>query len=137
MINWCEDFKKLSVHDRQKEVDKKNLCSNCLKSGHELEECTSTTCKRCDERHNTLLHPGTKPPHKTLSMYCVHRPESQVILSTAQILVKDGTGSFVVCRALLDPGSQSNLIIAKLARKLGLSPSSETRPISGINTTTT
>ncbi|XP_058465271.1 uncharacterized protein LOC131438898 [Malaya genurostris] len=57
----------------------------------------------------------------------------QVILSTAQVLVHGRGDSLVKCRALLDSGSDSNIISEKLAAKLNLRMTSVDFPISGLN----
>ncbi|TGZ49095.1 Uncharacterized protein DBV15_11835 [Temnothorax longispinosus] len=66
-----------------------------------------------------------------------NKSASRVILSTAKVYVQGNDGSRQSCRALLDPGSQSNLITEKLARKLKLQYRSEDRAISGISQTKT
>lgn len=157
-MNWCEEFKRLSIGERRKEVMNKKLCLNCLNPGHQAEACRSSTCKKCNERHNTLLHPDNKPsteskdePAKSiiafvadsekadsiLSIHCAQNTQAQVILSTAQVLINDVEGNPIACRALLDPGSQLHFVTAKLTRKLKLPYNNETRPISGINQTKT
>ncbi|CAG7726311.1 unnamed protein product, partial [Allacma fusca] len=46
--------------------------------------------------------------------------QSQVLLATAVVEVKDNHGSLQTCRVLLDTGSQASLITASGANKLGL-----------------
>ena len=58
-----------------------------------------------------------------------------VLLETAHFKVKDCKGNFQTCRALLDCGSQSNLITDSLVR-LGLEQTRNQVPITGINNTT-
>lgn len=52
----CEAFLKLTQPSKLKEVKRLQHCINCLKSGHKGKDCTSTHCKHCAKRHNTLLH---------------------------------------------------------------------------------
>ena len=53
----CPHFKSLSVSDRTKLGKSKQLCFNCLQSGHGVGACTSRyTCKECMMKHHTLLH---------------------------------------------------------------------------------
>ncbi|WP_253302631.1 DUF1759 domain-containing protein [Wolbachia endosymbiont of Psylliodes chrysocephala] len=56
-----------------------------------------------------------------------------VLLSTAQILIHDKYGNIHVCRAILDSGSQSNLISNSLCEKLGLDKVDILTPIIGVN----
>ncbi|KYN22286.1 hypothetical protein ALC57_05322 [Trachymyrmex cornetzi] len=55
-ISNCEEFLKRSVQDRKAEVRKKQLCINCLRAGHYIKECRSSSCRKCFKAHNTLLH---------------------------------------------------------------------------------
>lgn len=68
-----------------------------------------------------------------VSICYAQKPTSNVILSTARVNAYDKDGNPQVCRVLLDPGSQSNLITESFAKKLKLPTKAEQRPISGIN----
>lgn len=50
------NFLNLSVQDRISAVKQKQLCINCLRSGHYAKECKSTKCRKCSKTYNTLLH---------------------------------------------------------------------------------
>ena len=51
------NFKNLLVSDRTKFVRSRQLCFNCLQSGHGVGACTSKfTCRECKMKHHTLLH---------------------------------------------------------------------------------
>lgn len=52
----CEKLKSLSVPDRIQQVKRSKLCLNCLRSSHLAYECRSEGCRKCKQRHNTLLH---------------------------------------------------------------------------------
>nr|CAH7735528.1 unnamed protein product [Callosobruchus chinensis] len=58
--------------------------------------------------------------------------EPQVLLSTVRLLIKDLTGKWHQCRALLDNGSQSNFITANLTERLQLSRVGASIPIVGV-----
>lgn len=34
-----------------------NICTNCLKPGHFYKQCTQGSCKKCNSKHHSLLHP--------------------------------------------------------------------------------
>lgn len=55
-IYKCENLQKLSIIDRMKKMIEERLCINCLALGHLVKDCRSSTCKKCDKRHNSLLH---------------------------------------------------------------------------------
>lgn len=59
-IYACNNFLKLSPHDRQAQAKRASLCLNCLRSGHRVDECRLTSCRKCKGRHNTLLHFNSK-----------------------------------------------------------------------------
>ncbi|XP_072395333.1 uncharacterized protein [Diabrotica undecimpunctata] len=52
----CQKFKELSLQLRRDEVRKANVCWNCLRIGHRVQNCTSGGCRSCGKRHHTLLH---------------------------------------------------------------------------------
>ena len=58
-VRRCQQFRSQPIHERIKSVKRAALCTNCLQMGHALQDCSSGTCRICDERHNTLLH---QPP---------------------------------------------------------------------------
>ena len=175
-----EKFADLSMQEKKQEVRKRQLCYNCLRKGHYLPACTASKCKKCSEKHNTLLHSDEKEDSATstkkketsvqskavLTSNCsvdthaesssdnrevmieenneqnneetsvvthaARQRLSQVILATAQIQIYNANGKLTSCRALLDPGSQSNLITKDLAKKLGLSRKKVNIPVSGV-----
>ncbi|XP_011858074.1 PREDICTED: uncharacterized protein LOC105555659 [Vollenhovia emeryi] len=155
-IYKCEELLKQSVADRLVTVRDKKLCINCLNSGHYSRDCRSTTCKKCSKRHNTLLHREVEPQEsesstetsvvacatqeaskmETQSIYCA-QTATKVILSTIKVHAYDSEGNVQACRALLDPGSQTNIITTSLTNKLKLVCNKEERPITGIGRTET
>lgn len=53
----CSVFNSLNVSDRLSKVKEKNVCFNCLRSGHSVKSCSSKkSCTKCNKRHHTLLH---------------------------------------------------------------------------------
>ncbi|XP_062542430.1 uncharacterized protein LOC134210395 [Armigeres subalbatus] len=77
----------------------------------------------------------TPEPRSNATTICanVHGAKQQVDLSTAQVLVAGRGNTIVKCRALLDSGSDSNIITEKLASKLQLKMIAVDFPISGLN----
>ncbi|XP_018395653.1 PREDICTED: uncharacterized protein LOC108774125 [Cyphomyrmex costatus] len=67
------------------------------------------------------------------STYYAKSGSTTVVLSTARVCVLGADDRKQQCRALLDPGSQLNLVTLDLARRLKLPCNKEVRQISGIN----
>ncbi|CAG9114803.1 unnamed protein product [Plutella xylostella] len=52
----CESFLNLSIADRVKYIEDKNICRNCLRAGHAVVDCWFGPCKQCNKKHNSLIH---------------------------------------------------------------------------------
>ncbi|XP_058817243.1 uncharacterized protein LOC131680544 [Topomyia yanbarensis] len=159
-IYKCNVFKALGVNERYGKVKQAGLCFNCLRRGHRTVDCKSVqSFKACGRKHHSLLHeekiPRSKKPEiplpEQLASECKDTTESsaqeprsvncaqatitkrQVLLSTAEILVCGSGNTSWPCRALLDSGSDSNIITEVFARKLNIPMTSINLPISGLN----
>lgn len=143
-IYQCEKFNKMSVSERHQTVRKLGLCINCFSNKHLIKDCTASKCKICQCKHNTLLHfersnaekaekgKQPEPQPQTPSTTLAASTCNQVLLSTAIVTVRDTHGNPHPCRILLDSGSQSNFITAKMADQLQLKTSTSNIPIVGI-----
>ncbi|XP_050507940.1 uncharacterized protein LOC126885415 [Diabrotica virgifera virgifera] len=119
----CTKFPRLSVPERTDLVKKSNLCINCLNRGHQVNNCNFGHCKNCTVKHHSLLHvsePSTSNTNAQQSLFTFNLSSKQVLLSTVLLEVVDSKGNRHDCRALLDPGSQSNFISSHLCHKLAL-----------------
>ncbi|RLU19427.1 hypothetical protein DMN91_007984 [Ooceraea biroi] len=99
---FCSEFLRLSVQERLAIVKQKQLCINCLKSGHYAKECKASKCRKCSKVHNTLLHlegersSSKKPPDVTPKkseeteqvMHCVQRKDDYLVNGTRKLEVK-------------------------------------------------
>lgn len=52
----CNRFLDLNAKDRLTEVNRLKLCVNCLRNNHSTSQCRSMHCRKCNNKHNTLLH---------------------------------------------------------------------------------
>ena len=56
-VYHCNTFKTYTVQQRKNHVATHSLCYNCLKPGHDIENCRSTfRCFTCKAKHSSLLH---------------------------------------------------------------------------------
>lgn len=136
VIYDCPEFLKLSINQRIEKAKKERLCLNCLRTGHFANRCFLRPCKVCNKRHNSLLHnkPDTKEQQRDGPVALSARVLQQhVLLSTAQVLIKDNGGTYKKCRAILDSGSQSNFIREDLVSNLQLPKKNANINIMGIN----
>lgn len=142
-IQNCQEFLKLSIDKRREKLLALKLCLNCLRPGHTDKVCRRTTCKKCQSKHNTLLHnertteqchdkPGKSADSHAMSVYSA---DAEVLLSTAYIQILDSKNSPHTVRALLDSGSQSSYITKDLCEKLNLTTTKETITVCGLNNT--
>ncbi|XP_053968812.1 uncharacterized protein LOC128870237 [Anastrepha ludens] len=148
-IFTCSLFLNLSPSLRFQQVKKHQLCINCLKKGHVVKNCKTSSCKHCSAKHNTLLHfsqsPQTisqdtgAPPSAKTSLVVGHPeqtfhppPKGVVMLATAIVMLKSRQGTFIPYRALLDSASQLHCITANMANQLQIKKSKATTHISGI-----
>ncbi|UYV61861.1 hypothetical protein LAZ67_1006871 [Cordylochernes scorpioides] len=146
-LNDCQRFINLPLPKKWELVKKHKLCQNCLRANHEISKCLITSrCKNCKQNHHTLLHeynsePSIPQPTTSQEMListntiCNAMPletETNILLSTALIKVKAKDGSFVLCRALVDNGSQISLISEQCCHKLGLEKRKNSYSLKGV-----
>lgn len=157
----CPQFLTKPPHERLALVRQNNLCVNCLRSKqHSVRNCPSIKCKLCQFPHHTTLHlnnhKSTGPPtsnandnsfqsspapetagQSSSALQCstpaLLKKQHTVLLSTAQVDVRDIRGNFQKVRVLLDTASMANFISEKCANKLGLKRYNVAVPLEGIN----
>ena len=164
-LKKCTDFLKMDSVNRHRIVRETNACYSCLSFSHMASKCaTKFTCKLCKSaRHHTLLHrerpaasaalmeeddyesdqlaglsvtrtkregQGLAEPAKS----CVALG-SVVFLCTVQVPCVDSYGGISHLRAMLDTGSQVNVVSAEAVERLGLQISKSTVSIAGVGGT--
>ncbi|XP_050523904.1 uncharacterized protein LOC126895751 [Daktulosphaira vitifoliae] len=153
-IYKCPNFLSLSITERISKVNDLNLCKNCLRQ-HSSTKCLSRKCIKCDKPHNSLLHlnnfKGNKNHNEnnnechinnseqqftSMSANVFRKKSEQVLLSTAVLIAYNRNGEPVICRALLDTGSQSNFITDSMAQTLNLNRRRVNCAITGIQLST-
>lgn len=134
-IYRCPKFIGLGVRERQVQVDKLGICAVCL-SRHLGDKCKFNGCKKCGEKHNTLLHDQKAPEitaETSISTHATRSAVKQVLLSTAIIKIEGRAKEIFHARALLDSGSQCNFVTNDLAQKLQLPRKRVKFSISGVD----
>lgn len=146
-IYHYEEFIKLPVQSKISKVQKHQLCFNCLRPNHQNKDCTSGNCRKCQKKHNTLLHrdessignvssntASTSKEDVEHKVSCIHTriTETPVVLATAIISVRDSQGNQRDCRVLLDGGAQSHFITQDFCSQLGLKLTPINQPVSGL-----
>lgn len=122
----CRKIEKMSPWDRFRTAKRLNLCLKCFSYNHAAADCKTNNCKECGNPHNVLLHYAKKveasTPSSSVTANCAvaQTKTSVVLLSTAQVEVKDRQGRTHTARFLLDSGSESHFITSKLSKKLAL-----------------
>lgn len=86
-IYLCRKILKLTVQQRHKEIWKRGLCTNCLRTTrHHAGKCTSSGCKTCSSKHNTLLHfPRTGDNQVSESNSSTTHPEASANRTTVAV----------------------------------------------------
>ena len=123
-------FLALTLPQRAEKVKDFKLCLNCLRSGHLIKNCKANGCRKCQGKHNTLLHfekigaglssnSSSTKEAVVLSSICVNGSKDG-ILSTASVFVEGANTQLLSARMILDNGSQTELITEMLCNMLKL-----------------
>lgn len=126
----CKEFLALEVAQRIKEAKTRKLCLNCLRSSnHQAKECTVGMCRKCNKRHNTLIHfeqnsreqangiavtteSNSEENAKITSVSCTSTNQTQqVLLATATVNILNAKGEPKLVRTLLDNGLQLRILL--------------------------
>ncbi|XP_055685665.1 uncharacterized protein LOC129791530 [Lutzomyia longipalpis] len=146
----CKKFIALDGMRRLAAVKELKVCENCLSDNHKVEHCSYSLCNICNGKHNRLLHdaiiiatttiptPGGSQGQtgNPVNLICknVTTKMSKVLLATVMIRIVDSSGEQHLCRAILDCGSQVNMISARLCQLLHLKKKTVNLSIEGVGT---
>ena len=112
-VSNCD--KVIDVTERKQALLKKRLCFNCVIGNHRAADCPSkTNCQICNKRRHTSICDSTNSREKALTT------NQQASDGVFPVLVIKVNG--VKCRALIDSGSGSSYISAKLVNILKAKP---------------
>ena len=133
-IKFCDAFLTLAVRDRAQIVKERKLCPRCL--GEHKGGCfRNNQCRICKGQHHSHLHQemdagcyfikGANPVLTTA-------PRKRVLLATALVKIGHPNGNGGYVRALIDPGSQVNLVTEHAVNVLSLPTRSTNTSVSGL-----
>lgn len=133
----CDVLNNQSVKERRITIKDKLLCFNCLQPKHSAANCLNkNTCRECQMKHHTILHEtgdNQENPEGSKTVLLAHvKKHKQVLLLTAIVNVKNSSGEFIPCRALLDSGSESNLMTERFSQLLKLKKNRHHIKLNGI-----
>ena len=117
--NDCQ--KVTTVADRKQILAKKHLCFNCALGSHQAAKCQSkNSCQKCGKRHHTsICDKSTTAEERKIALTANEVGEGVFPV----VLVKvDG----ITTRALIDSGSSSSYVSAKVADMMNKKPSERT-----------
>ncbi|XP_062713158.1 uncharacterized protein LOC134290134 [Aedes albopictus] len=109
----CERFSNLSITDKEAEVDRHQLCRNCLRKGHQSSDClSSSTCRWCRERHHTQLCANSSASNE--SKPASHQqPNPTTLPSTSDTPITSATASMETAISCASVGpAQSTILLA-------------------------
>ncbi|XP_072395067.1 uncharacterized protein [Diabrotica undecimpunctata] len=89
----CSQFHSLDIPARINKVRRFKLCLNCLHSGHQQATCKYGECKKCNQKHHTLLHEFIENPLNPLSQF-----NDQVVASQKCLIIPQICGQLPVCQ---------------------------------------
>lgn len=156
----CRKFLGLQPKQRLSTVKNLKICLNCLSESHVIDSCTYQLCKKCNQRHNHLLHDafvphsqsnnnqdnpdgtmsnlsqGNRPtPNTSATLSCSGASggvKSNVLFATAIVRIQGPNNHVESCRAVLDPASQINIITTYMCQRLKLVPKRTNFMIDGV-----
>lgn len=157
-IQNCSSFLRMSVPERDKKIRVLKLCVNCLRKGHNSGVCKRGTCRKCNKKHNTLLHfekrvlsstaqttdgtgndavsnnnsLGMVESEATTALSACESVE-HVFLCTVFVRIPDVDGNFHTVRALLDSGSQSSFVTKELSKRINVKTHKINMAVKGLN----
>lgn len=157
----CIKFLNVDYDSKLRLIKDNNLCENCLRTGHTVEACMFGPCRKCNRKHNSIIHPPSteyvRPPAPasvpdpaastsaaSIIAHCqqiplqrTHESLQPVLLSTALVEVTDKYNNNHIARVLLDNGSQRCFVTKALTELLDAPLVQSTHEIRGVGNSVT
>ncbi|XP_058987398.1 uncharacterized protein LOC131806756 isoform X1 [Musca domestica] len=124
-LSACERFRRQTPFQRYETVERRGYCRNCLARSHLAPDCPSLTgCRRCNDRHHTLLHGASQLDEVSLNIEAVTTPAfawDLVFVPTAMVrITAEGMEGFSMLRAIISQSATMSKISYAAFRRLGL-----------------
>jgi len=147
----------MQARQRYNYAKQSRLCFNCLQPYTKNHTCSKHVCRKCHNRHHTLLHMARQSqvvndrrsatnqsagsldnPTAEVNTYCSFNGISRnhILLATSIVEIQIKAGQYIPCRALLDSASHSHFITERCVR-LRLSRTQTHASITGIRNVNT
>ena len=134
-LAYCPDFTRLDAQARKAKIIEMKLCINCFSRQHFVSQCPKpSSCGKCKQKHHPTLHVDQVKTSSTSNVYVVDTCSTlnerfsdanrKVFLATAVVIARSSYGGHLLCRVLIDPGSQSSFITSGFAQRLRLKKTS-------------
>ena len=132
----CKNIAKIDIKDRRSLVYSSQLCFKCLCPGHVTKDCKSKhTCKTCKNSHNTLLHADSLPKGEVTESLIAGQTRTYSAsgaIPTALVRIEDEASSIILCRTMIDNGSQLSLISEIAVKRMHLKRQKQPLTMNGI-----
>ncbi|XP_037942526.1 uncharacterized protein LOC119675399 [Teleopsis dalmanni] len=143
----CRKFLQFSPSQRLDWVKNQQLCFNCFRNDHVVNKFSSRSCTKCNKKHNTLLQlevnnqtkqniqPSSSGYNTAVTTATANTStgyRDYVLLPTARVKITASNGNTSEVRALLDSGSQVNIVSEGLVKRLNISKTKSLLCIEGI-----
>ena len=115
MLYVCEQFLNMSPAQRYEIVKQASICRNCFLSNHRTIDCRRGPCRKCQRRHNTLLHFSQET---LVDKNTIPQTSIDPRISTTNLVSFQGQSQSQI--VFMDSCSQSCTISEKFVRSLGL-----------------
>ncbi|ODM87182.1 hypothetical protein Ocin01_19500 [Orchesella cincta] len=124
--------------DRVSTIKRIGNCLNCLRSGHVLKHCTSSSTAGNVESSTIRCSITTTAEEENIRSNTSSNFHRQLhrLLKTAVVDIEDSSGNKKPCRVLLDDGSESSFMTDSCAKSLGLQREKTNVYITGISGST-
>ena len=130
-LDQCSKFKSLSMQQRKQLVADQNRCINCLKTGHNVDECLKYSfCRQdgCSVKHHYILHEQVET---SVACAASSNSDSGFYLGIVPVQV-ECNDKMCYTYALLDDGSQKSLCTDRLLNVLGVEGSNVNFSVSSV-----